>query len=128
MKTKSILLLVLIASAMIKVFVYFCICLFVSVLTLAMIQDQALVSSKHFLVETEDNNLADNVKGYIPKPRVGYGPKYTGGTDFFNVIGFFRTQQHVHCPKSEDKSKKPKSFRKFGCGSLELMVHFCRVD
>ena len=82
MKTKSILLLVLIASAMIKVFVYFCICVFVSVLILAMIQDQALVSSKHFLVETEDNNLADNVKGYIPKPRVGYGPKYTGGTDF----------------------------------------------
>ena len=88
MKTKSILLLVLIASAMIKVFVYFCICVFVSVLILAMIQDQALVSSKHFLVETEDNNLADNVKGYIPKPRVGYGPKYTGGTDLFNVIGF----------------------------------------
>ena len=59
MKTKSILLLVLIASAMIKVFVYFFIFVFVSVLILAMIQDQALVSSKHFLVETEDKNLVD---------------------------------------------------------------------
>ena len=63
MKTKSILLLVLIASAMIKVFVYFFIFVFVSVLILAMIQDQALVSSKHFLVETEDKNLADNAPG-----------------------------------------------------------------
>ena len=68
MKTKSILLLVLIASAMIKVFVYFCICVFVSVLILAMIQDQAMVSSKHFLVETEDKNLADNAEG----PSVGW--------------------------------------------------------
>ena len=33
---------------------------FVSVLILAMIQDQALVASKHLLVETEDKNLADN--------------------------------------------------------------------
>ena len=68
MKTKSILLLVLIASAMIKVFVYFFIFVFVSVLILAMIQDQALVSSKHFLVETEDKNLADNAEG----PSVGW--------------------------------------------------------
>ena len=30
------------------------------VLILAMIQDQALVASKHYLVETEDKNLADN--------------------------------------------------------------------
>ena len=56
MKTKSILLLVLIASAMIKVFVYF---VFVFVLILAIIQDQALVASKHLLVETEDANHAE---------------------------------------------------------------------
>ena len=31
-----------------------------SVLVHAMIQDQALVASKHFLVETENENLADN--------------------------------------------------------------------
>ena len=67
MRTKSILLLVLIASAMIQVFVYFCIyvfvylCIFVfvSLLILAMFQDQALVASKHLLVETKDKNLAD---------------------------------------------------------------------
>ena len=59
MKTKSILLLVLIASAMIQVFVYF-LFVFVFVLILAMIQDQALVASKHYLVETESENLADN--------------------------------------------------------------------
>ena len=41
---------------------------FVSVLILAMIQDQALVASKHFLVETEDKNLADNAEG----PSVGW--------------------------------------------------------
>ena len=102
MKTKSILLLVLIASAMIKVFVYFFIFVFVSVLILAMIQDQALVSSKHFLVETEDRNLADNAEVGARSPRSmllpSYGSKNTGGTDFFNIIGFFRTQQHVHCP------------------------------
>ena len=71
MKTKSILLLVLIASAMIKEFVYFCICVFVSVLILAMIQDQALVASKHLLVETEDKNLVDNAEG----PPVDIGTK-----------------------------------------------------
>ena len=72
MKTKSILLLVLIASAMIQVFVYILgpsmsvrpsvrhlsftnlfICVFVSLLILAMIQDQALVASEHLLIETE---------------------------------------------------------------------------
>ena len=37
-----------------------CVSVSVSVLILAMIQDQALVSSKHFLVETEDKNLVDN--------------------------------------------------------------------
>ena len=30
---------------------------------LAMIQDQALVASKHYLVETKDKNLADNLAG-----------------------------------------------------------------
>ena len=57
MKTKSIFLLLLIACAVCNdpgIFV------FVSVLILAMIQDQALVASKHYLVETEDKNLADN--------------------------------------------------------------------
>ena len=57
MKTKSILLLVIIASAMIKVFLYLCI---LSVLILEMIQDHALVASKQYLVETKDKNLADN--------------------------------------------------------------------
>ena len=58
MKTKSILFLLLIGND--------CKCndpgifVFVSVLILAMIQDQALVASKHYLVETEDKNLADN--------------------------------------------------------------------
>ena len=28
-----------------------------------MIQDQALVASKHYLVETKDKNLADNLAG-----------------------------------------------------------------
>ena len=58
MKTKSILLLVLIASAMIQVFVYF-LFVFVFVLILAMIQNQALVASKHYLVETESDNAVD---------------------------------------------------------------------
>ena len=43
------------------VFVYWCIlylCI-VSLLTLAMIQDQALVASRHYLVETKDKNLAE---------------------------------------------------------------------
>ena len=59
---KSILLFVLIASAMIQVFVYLCICVFVFVLILAMIQDQAMVASKHFLIETENKNVADNAE------------------------------------------------------------------
>ena len=71
MKTKSILLLVLIASAMIQVFVYFCIyvfvylCIFVfvSLLILAMFQDQALVASKHLLVETKDSESGQDEDG-----------------------------------------------------------------
>ena len=59
MKTKSNLLLVIIASAMIKVFLYLCI---LSVLILEMIQDHALAASKHYLVETKDKNLVDNVR------------------------------------------------------------------
>ena len=62
MKTKSTLLLVLIASAMIQAFVYLCICVFVIVLILAMIHDQALVASKHFLIETENKNVTDNAE------------------------------------------------------------------
>ena len=48
-----------------------CICVFVTVLILAMIQDQALVASKHFLVQTEDKNLADNAvdEGLLDKVR-----------------------------------------------------------
>ena len=59
MQIKNLLLLVLIASAMIQVFVYF-LFVFVFVLILAMIQNQALVASKHYLVETESEKLADN--------------------------------------------------------------------
>ena len=44
---------------------------FVSVLILAMIQDQALVASKHYLVETEDKNLADPAVHVHPEH--GYG-------------------------------------------------------
>ena len=63
MKTKNILLLVFIFA---RIQVFFA--EFLSVLILAMIQDQAMVSSKHFLVETEDKNLADNAEG----PSVGW--------------------------------------------------------
>ena len=41
---------------------YLRICVFVFVLILAMIQDQALVASKHFLIETENKNVADNAE------------------------------------------------------------------
>ena len=57
MKTKNLPLLVLIASAMVQVL--FCINVSVSVLILAMIQDQALVASKiskHYLIETKENS------------------------------------------------------------------------
>ena len=37
----------------------FCVSVSVSVLILAMIQDQALVASKHYLVETEDKSSVD---------------------------------------------------------------------
>ena len=67
MKTKSILLLLLIASAMIQVYLYFCICVFVFVLILEMIQARP----KHFLVETEDKNVADNAV----EPPVDFGTK-----------------------------------------------------
>ena len=69
----------LIASAMIQVFVHFCIWVFVCVLILAMIQDQALVASKHYLVETENENLADNAVD-IGDPPVDIGTK-SGQTD-----------------------------------------------
>ena len=41
---------------------YLCICVFVFVLILAMIQDQALVASKHFLIETENKTVTDNAE------------------------------------------------------------------
>ena len=37
-----------------------------------MVQDQALVASKHFLVETEDKNLADNAV----EPPARWGPRW----------------------------------------------------
>ena len=42
-----------------------------------MIQDQALVASKHYLVETENENLADNA---VDPPVVDIGTK-SGETD-----------------------------------------------
>ena len=47
------------------------ICVFVFVLILAMIQDQALVASKHYLVETENQNLADDAV----EPPARWGPR-----------------------------------------------------
>ena len=61
MKTKGNLFLVLIL-AMVKAFL--CISMFLSVLILAMIQDQALVASKHYLVETEDK-IEDGLGTFI---------------------------------------------------------------
>ena len=63
MKTKSILLLLLIASTMIKVLFTF---VFVSVVILEIIQDQALVASKLLLIETEDKtpSLAKLLAGH----------------------------------------------------------------
>ena len=71
MKAMSILLFVLIASAMIQVFVYLCICVFVylcifvfvSRLILAMFQDQASAASKHLLVETKDPESGQDEDG-----------------------------------------------------------------
>ena len=50
------------------------ICVFVFALILTMVQDQALVASKHFLVETEDKNLADNA--VEPPARWAWGPRW----------------------------------------------------
>ena len=50
--------------------------LFVSVLIHAMIQDHALVASKHYLVKTEDKKLADNA---VDSP-VHVGPPLDIGT------------------------------------------------
>ena len=72
MKTKSILLLLLIAAAMVQVNVYLCICVF---LILAMIQARP----KHFLVETEDKNVADNaVDSNAVEPPVESGETVSG--------------------------------------------------
>ena len=43
------------------------------VLILAMIQDQALAASKHYLVETKDKNLADNMAETEDKIEDGLG-------------------------------------------------------
>jgi len=61
MKTKTILFLLFIASAM--------------------IQDQALVASKHFLVETENKNLVDNAEG-PPEAKLKSLPDQTVGNDY----------------------------------------------
>ena len=42
---------------MIQVFLYFCIFVFVWVLIFAMVHEQASVAPKHYLVETENNEL-----------------------------------------------------------------------
>ena len=54
---------------------------FVPVLILAMIQDQALVASKHFLVETENKNLVDNAEG-PPEAKLKSLPDQTVGSDY----------------------------------------------
>ena len=55
--------------------VYFCICVFVSVVILEIIQDQALVASKHLLIETEDKTP--------PLARRGHGRDFADdGADY----------------------------------------------
>ena len=75
---------------------------FVSVLILAIIQDQALVASKHFLVETENKNLVDNAEGppeaelkTLPDQTVGndYECKLWTITSFFECLGVFAIPQ-----------------------------------
>ena len=54
---------------------------FVSVFILAIIQDQALVASKHFLVKTENENLVDKVEGPL-EAKLKSLPDQTVGSDF----------------------------------------------
>ena len=54
---------------------------FVSVLILAIIQDQALVASKHFLVETENEKLVDNAEG-PSEAKLKSLPDQTDGSDY----------------------------------------------
>ena len=54
------------------VLMYLCLCWF------SLIQDRALVASKHFLVETEDKNLVDNTVDRLPCSLCV--PKYFGCT------------------------------------------------
>ena len=54
---------------------------FVSVLILAIILDQALVASKHFLVETENEKLMDNAEGHS-KAKLKSLPDKTNGSDY----------------------------------------------
>ena len=51
-----------------------------SVLILAMIQDQAFVASRHFLVETENENLVDNAAG--PQAKLKSLPDQADGDDY----------------------------------------------
>ena len=53
---------------------------FVSVFILAIFQDQALVASKHFLVETENENLVDNAAG--PQAKLKSLRDQTDGDDY----------------------------------------------
>ena len=109
MKTKSIILLVLIASAMIQVFVYF-LFVFVFVLILAMIQNQALVASKHYLVETESEKLADNAVDISAKGgQTEYGGRLMDKDQrlFFLFQIFYLTTVcvvvfNLRCPGSSD--------------------------
>ena len=47
-----------------------------------MVQDQALVASKHFLVETENKNLVDNAEG-PPEAKLKSLPDQTVGNDYW---------------------------------------------
>ena len=61
---------------------------FVSVLILAIIQDQALVASKHFLVETENEKLVDNAEG-PSEAKLKSLPDQTDGSDYCFPIFFW---------------------------------------
>ena len=77
------------------------------VLILAMIQDQALVASKHFLVETENENLADNAvdsavdlesENLLPED----GDDYRWGARRFS--GFVSGPSKSRCPRGQHHS------------------------
>ena len=72
--------------------------IFVSVLILAIIQDQALVASKHFLVETENENLVDKADG-PPEAKLKSLPDQTVGSDYFWGCGFWPFWTRDDCGK-----------------------------